>query len=94
MEKGIVKKGLERIKRETQELRKEFRVRVLGYVAAGFGLVAGLAWNDAIRSSIEFIYPSQSDSLAAKFIYAFIITLVLVALTTYLVRLFERKSSK
>jgi len=30
--------------------------KIVTYVIAGFGLVAGLAWNDAIKSLIEYFF--------------------------------------
>src|SRR3990167_8125948 len=71
----------------------EVKERVTSYIVAAFGLVAGLAWNDAIRSFIDFVIPKQSDTIVAKFIYAVIITFVVV-ITVYLVRLIERKKEE
>ncbi len=59
-------------------LRKEIRERTVGYIVAALGLVAGLAWNDAIKSSIEYFFPFHNGALWAKFIYAVIITLVVI----------------
>jgi len=72
----------------TQELKKQ----VLGYVMGGFGLVAGLAWNDAIRGLIDYLYPLEQSGLPAKFVYAAIVTTVLVAVSIYLIRPPEEKS--
>lgn len=52
------------------ELKKELRGRTLGYVSAALGLVAGLAWNDAIRAAIETIFPLSKDTIMVKFLYA------------------------
>ncbi|MDP3996313.1 MAG: DUF5654 family protein [bacterium] len=70
----------------------EIREKTLGYVTAGLGLVAGLAWNDAIKSFIEFIFPKKGNSVSAKFVYALLITLAVVTLTAYLVRILGRKN--
>ncbi|MBU1131574.1 hypothetical protein KJ840_05590 [Patescibacteria group bacterium] len=63
---------------------------MLGYMVAALGLVAGLAWNDAIKSLIEFLFPNQQNSLTAKFGYAVIITIVIVALTIILTKVFKK----
>jgi len=76
---------------EQQELKDEIRSRIGAYIAGGFGLVAGLAWNDAIRSSIEFLFPLDRNTLLAKFIYAFLMTMVLVIISTYVIRIFSGK---
>ncbi len=74
------------------KLTREFRERALGYVAAGFGLVAGLAWNEAIRGLIEFAFPLERDSLLAKFVYAVLMTGVVVLVTLAIARLFKKES--
>ena len=51
---------------------------------AGMGLVAGLAWNEAIKALIEYLYPLDQNSLLAKFIYAALITVIIVMFSTYL----------
>lgn len=59
----------------------------MGYVTAGLGVVAGLAWNDAIRSLIEYVFPLQRNTVLIKFVYALIITLVVVVIGIYLARI-------
>ncbi|NTU66971.1 MAG: hypothetical protein HGB08_03545 [Candidatus Moranbacteria bacterium] len=65
------------------------RERTLGYILTAFGLVAGLAWNDAVKSFIEYVFPADQtgNTLKAKFIYAVIITIVVVVVSAYLSRL-------
>jgi uncharacterized membrane protein len=75
-------------KEETRVLKQELKNRVLGYITGGLGLVAGLAWNDAIRGLIDYWLPAGGkDSLWAKFLYAALVTLIIVCLTVYLSRL-------
>ena len=81
---------MENQKAKLSRLRQEVRERTLGYVVAAFGLVAGLAWNDAIKALIEYLFPLQESTLSAKIIYAFLITLVVVICTMYLNRLFRK----
>jgi hypothetical protein len=73
-----------------QELRKEMRGRAFGYVSAALGLVAGLAWNDAIRSLIEAAFPLARDTVAIKFLYAALVTVVVVVLIKYLDRMLNK----
>ena len=54
-------------------------------VSAGFGLVAALAWNDAIQTLFNRVFGAAS-SLVAKFLYAAFITAVVVLVTTRLTR--------
>jgi hypothetical protein len=86
--------NFDRIKEESEHLRKEVRERTVGYIVAALGLVVGLAWNDAVKALIESLYPAQEGGLSAKFIYALVITGVLVVATVLLVRWSGRSESK
>lgn len=86
--KTITKKICD-IKESGHEIRKEIREKTLGYVVASFSLVAGLAWNDAIKAAIEEFFPLAKDTIKAKMIYAVVLTLVVVTISVYLVRLFK-----
>jgi uncharacterized BrkB/YihY/UPF0761 family membrane protein len=78
--------------KETEEFKKEVQTRTMGYILAGFGLVTGLAWNDAIKSTIAYFFPEESrNSLVAQYGYALALTLVLVVVSVYLARLFMKK---
>lgn len=70
---------------------KEIRQKTLGYILAGFGFVAGLAWNDAVKSLIDYIYPAPGDVLFSKFLYACIVTILLVLLGTYVLDTSKKK---
>ncbi|MFA6534365.1 MAG: DUF5654 family protein [Patescibacteria group bacterium] len=67
-------------------LKKEIRSQTAGYILAAFGIVAGLAWNEAIKSLIAYLFPFQASSLLMQFIYAIGITLVVVVVSIYLTR--------
>jgi hypothetical protein len=72
---------------KTKALKAEVRSKVAGYLAAALGLVAGLAWNDAIKSLIEYFFPlSDPNSLALKFGYALLITLFVTVVTLYIAK--------
>ena len=69
-------------------IRRELPERTLGYIAVAFSLVAGLAWNEAVKALIEFAFPLKENTLSAKFAYAVLITLIAVVFTIYLTRIF------
>ena len=75
--------------RETarMQLRREVRERITGYIAGALSLVAGLAWNDAVKGIIEYALPLEKNSIPAKVLYAIVISFVAIVLTIYLVRL-------
>lgn len=81
----------EKIKTEREKLSREMRSRLGGYLLAAFGLVAGLAWNEAVQSLIREFFPLSQDSIAAKFVYAGVLTVVVVLVSAYLARFLERE---
>jgi hypothetical protein len=69
-----------------EELRVEVRERTISYIIAAFGFVAGLAWNEAVKALIEFLFPLSTNTLLAKFLYAIVVTIVVVLISVSLVR--------
>jgi len=63
-----------KIKKEAAGVRKAVRGRVLTSLSAGFALVVGLAWNDAISSFIKLLFPVDASAILPKFIYALVLT--------------------
>jgi hypothetical protein len=84
----------EKLLTEIAQVRSEIRNRTLKYVLAALGLVAGLAWNDAIKASIEFFFPINKSGVQAKIVYAIIITLVVAVLSFYLTKFPKSEETK
>ena len=59
-------------------ISKQVKARVTGYILAAFGLVAGLAWNDAVKTAIDRFFPLDQGNLIIKFLYALVITVIVV----------------
>ena len=59
---------------------------IITLVTTAFGLVAGLAWNDAIQKLIE-TFVGSGDALSGLFIYAIIVTILAVVVTIILARM-------
>src|SRR5690606_4597887 len=72
----------------------EIKEKLVGYITAAFGLVAALAWNDAIKTLIDTLYSAEKNTIIAKFIYAVVITIVVVLVSIYLAKLTKKKASK
>lgn len=76
-----------------RSFHKELIQQLVTLSTSGFGLVAALAWNEAIQTFVkEYIqrfYPDQSGVIS-KFIYAVIITAFAVLITYQLSRLASR----
>ncbi|MCX6763286.1 MAG: DUF5654 family protein [Candidatus Moranbacteria bacterium] len=86
--------GIDRIKEESRAIKQEVNKKLVTYITAGFGLVAGLAWNEAIKSFIEYFFPMKANSLLAQFVYAIIITFILVLISVYLTRILVKEEKK
>jgi len=84
---------VKKIRAEELRIRKEVKERTIGYILAALGFVVGLAWNDAIKTSIEYFFPLDKNSIFAKLIYAFLVTLIIVLATVYFVKSTEKAPS-
>lgn len=63
-------------------MTKEFFEKIIFFVTSAFGLIAALAWNNAINALIDrYIPKGSSSSLIYLFIYAIFITFVAVSIT-------------
>jgi hypothetical protein len=67
----------------------KFKVQLLeataSLIIAAFGLVAALAWNEAIKAIIKEIFGSPDD-LMGMFVYALIVTVIAVVATLFITR--------
>lgn len=63
-----------------QSLKIEILEKVSQLATAGFGLVAALAWNDAIQALFKKFIVGGSE-LWAKFLYALVVTVIIVLVT-------------
>jgi hypothetical protein len=78
---------IKKIRKKTAHVRTKVRDVTATYIASGLGIVVGLSWNEAIKSAITYLYPDSSGgSILAKFVYAFILTVIVVFVTAYIVR--------
>ena len=77
-----------------KEIRGKIREQTVGYILAAFGLVAGLAWNEAIKSLIETLFPFSKGTVFAKFFYAIFITAVFVFISQHILRVFGKNDSE
>jgi septation ring formation regulator EzrA len=82
---------IEKLKENGKEIKKEIWQQTISYIIAAFGLVAGLAWNEAIKALIDYLFPLGENTLLAKFIYAISMTLIVVIITIYLMKFSSRK---
>ncbi|MEA3452955.1 MAG: DUF5654 family protein [Patescibacteria group bacterium] len=78
------KKAIRKARKTSTAVQEKSITLIIG----GFGLVAALAWNEAIKSLFENLFKDKG-SIIGKFAYATIVTIIVVLVTMYL-----QKSSK
>ncbi|MBI2054050.1 MAG: hypothetical protein HYT36_01840 [Candidatus Staskawiczbacteria bacterium] len=83
-----------KIKAGQERLRREVKEKTTGYILAALGFVVGLAWNDAIKTLIEYFFPLNKESVLAKIFYAFLVTMIIVLATIYSVKSSEKEAEK
>ncbi len=90
------KKGDKKLtKYEEQKLHVYFVEKVVTLMTGAMGLVAALAWNDAMRKLFERVFGTQgSGDVTAMFIYATIVTATVVIVTYRLTRFSEKIKKK
>ena len=83
---------MEQTTEEKATIKKQVARQTAGYILTALGLVVGLAWNDTVRSAIESIFPLDGAGLLAKFIYAIVITVVVIFVIRLTNRFLEDKA--
>ncbi len=63
-------------------------------MTSALGLVAGLAWNEAAKSFIEYLLPVSVNTLFAKFGYAIFITIITVIISAWMMRVISSEDNK
>ena len=59
--------------------------KIAALVTAAFGLVAALAWNEAIKAIFKEVF-GETDSIGPLLIYAIVVTIAAVILTIIVAR--------
>ena len=60
--------------------------QIAALMTAAFGLIAALAWNEAIRTLVTNYFGPEGDPLIGLFIYAIIVTIIAVVATIVIAR--------
>ena len=70
---------------KTINIKTEVIDKIAALVTAAFGLVAALAWNDAIKTIFKEVFGEQS-TIGPMLLYAIIVTIIAVILTIIVAR--------
>ena len=76
--------------KEIGEVKREFKEKTVTLILGGFGLVAALAWNEAIKSLFETFF-KKSNAILGKFLYAIIVTVIVVIVSMRLKKISGKK---
>src|SRR3989344_6510508 len=68
---------------EASSKNLDIRGLFISAIVTALAFVVGLFWNDAIRSTIEIIIPTEGEKLYYKYVAAIIVTLI-VSVVAYL----------
>jgi uncharacterized protein YacL len=76
-------------KQQKQKIHIEILERVVTLVTTSLGLVAALAWNDAVKNLFTKIFPRPEGNILAQFLYAMVISLIVIIVMLYLGRVLK-----
>ncbi len=80
----------EKISKEARETKEALRERTITLILGGFGLVAALAWNEAIRALFSHFFEPAGEILG-KFIYAIVVTIIVVVISVELQKINKKE---
>jgi acyl-CoA reductase-like NAD-dependent aldehyde dehydrogenase len=66
-------------------MRAEIIEKIAALITAAFGLIAALAWNEAIQAIFVAVF-GEASSIAAMITYAVIVTVIAVLVTIWIGR--------
>lgn len=74
-------------------LKVEILDKIAALVTAAFGLVAALAWNEAIKAIFKEIF-GTAEAIGPMLIYAIVVTIIAVILTIVVARAASKAKAK
>jgi Flp pilus assembly pilin Flp len=74
-------------------MQKEVIEKIAALITAAFGLVAALAWNEAIQEIFRLVFGDQSG-VWAMIAYAVIVTIIAIVVTIWIGRVAEKSTGK
>lgn len=70
-------------------MKSKVVAEALAMITTAFGLVAALAWNEAVKALVAAVVP-QGQGVLSLFVYAIAVTAVVVIITARLVKIKSR----
>lgn len=75
------------------KLQRKVTLQIITLLTGALGMVAALAWNEAVKALFEKLF-GDASSLVAKFAYAVAITAIVVWVTTHLAKLQDQSDEE
>lgn len=72
------------------KIKESVHMKMYTFIVSAFALVAALAWNTAIQDIFNKYY-TDNGSIYAKLIYAFVVTIIAIIITTVIGKWVEKK---
>lgn len=57
---------------------------LLYYLFTSFAFIVALAWSSAISTLFDTYFPDKNKSVLSRFVYAFVLTIMLILISIYL----------
>lgn len=77
------------MKEEIKDVKGQVLQTIATLITTAFGLIAALAWNEAIKAVITY-YFRMNGGITALFIYAILITIIAVVATIIIARVIAK----
>jgi len=74
------------INHELSKFTKAFRENFATLIISALGLVAALSWNDAIKTTIDTLFPAEKN-IIYKYYVAAVVTVISVVITYFISKL-------
>ena len=84
-------------KKKVSKISQEIAIQTLTLASSALGLVAALAWNEAIKAYIDMYikpYLAKGSGVVSLFIYALFITAITVVVALQMAKVKERLGTK
>lgn len=78
----------------SEEFVESTRENMTYFLVTAFGIVVAFAWNDAFKALIEEYFPVAQNGVWPQFLYAIIITILLVIITAVALKYIGDKKDK
>lgn len=75
-------------------MKEQIIEKMATLITSAFGLVAALAWNDAIKKMFEQYYPNRGEGLSAQVVYATVVTVIAVFAAVWVGRAAGKEKEK